>query len=225
MLMKPERAPKKLTEIEPVVFTDPYSKVFKCPCCNARLQFKVQVNVLGVYELDQDDQPVVVRPAPVPKDSLTTDERDLVESIKKEGLFDAFERTIRTSTPHNVPSDLEKYFLTFLKRATKIKTPQFAIRPCLPVDEREGELELYAFQNIAAVVNDGFVRSFLPYQLVNGKEIADTLQPSGNGVSVTRRDLTLSDWVKTRNGYVAGRGLLFNELRGRAKGSFANTGI
>lgn len=219
------RPEKKLTEFDPLTFKDPYSKVFKCPCCNARLQFKTQVSVLGVYELSEEDMPIVERPKLVKKDALSPDERSLVDGIKEAGLFAPFETTMKTSTPHNVPADLEKYFLTFLKRATKVKTPQFAIRPCLSADEREGDLELFVFQNMAAVVRDGFVRSFLPYQLVNGKEIPDTLHSASNGVGVSRNDLTLSDWVRTRNGYVAGRGLLWNELRGKAAGDFANTGI
>lgn len=219
------RPEKKLTDIEQITFTDPYAKVFKCPCCQARLQFKTQVSVLGVYELGENDMPIVERPRLVKKDTLTPDERNLVDSIKTAGLFAPFETTMRTSTPHNVPADLEKYFLTFLKRATKVKTPQFAIRPCLSVNEREGQLELFAFQNIAAVVSDGYVKSFLPYQLVNGKPIQDTLHSNGKGVGVSRNDLTLPDWVKTRNGYVAGRGVLWNELRGKAAGNFANTGI
>lgn len=219
------RPDKKLTEFEPLTFNDPHSKVFKCPCCQARLQFKAKVDIIGVYELGEDDTPVVERPRLVKKDALTPAERTLIDSIKADSLFAPFEATMRTSTPHNVPADLEKYFLTFLKRATKVKTPQFAIRPCLPADEREGDLELFAFQNMAAVVRDGYLRSFLPYQLVNGKEIPDTLHSKGKGVGVSRNDITLSDWVKTRNGYVSGRGLLWNELCGKAAGNFANTGI
>jgi hypothetical protein len=112
----------------------------------------------------------------------------------------------------------------WVNRSQKVKTPQFAIRPCLDPSEREGDLELYAFQNIAAVVRDGYVLSFLPYQFVKGQSIAATLSANGNGLQKTEH-LTLPQWIKTRNGYVVGKGALFQELKGKAAGNFANTGV
>jgi len=130
------------------------TKSFTCPHCNTHLQFLVRVQVVGVHEtLAGDEHEAVKARKPIPKKAEPAP-IEFVEQAKRDGIFGAFAKTI-VSTPHNVPTDVEKYFLTFLKRATKIRAPQFAIRLCLPEDERAGDLELWAFQNIAGVVAAG----------------------------------------------------------------------
>jgi hypothetical protein len=197
------------------------TKAFDCPSCGAHLQFLVRVSVIGVHEAEEPEVRPKKAPVPTPKPKTVY---PAAEQAKIAGVFDAFVSTIQTSTPHNVPADLERYFSMWLNRSHKVKTPQFAIRPCLEASEREGDLELYAFQNIAAVVRDGYLHSFLPYQFIKGKQIAATLSANGNGIQKTEH-LDLPQWIKTRNGYVAGRGALFQELKGKAAGNFANTGI
>lgn len=201
------------------------SKSFVCPHCQTHLQFLVRVQVTGVHETLDGEQYAIVkaRKPPIPKREKTP--IAIVEQAKEAGVFDKFTATAETASPHNVPIDLEKYFLTWFMRATKVRTPQFAIRICLPVDEREGALELWAFQSIAAVVKDGRLHSFLPYQFVQGRDIPTTLVHADKGIQATPSTLTLPIWIKTRNGYVVGKGMLFNELKGKAAGAFANTGV
>lgn len=216
--MGDELTPLKIEAIEKE------TRTFGCPSCGAHLQFLVRVKVMGVHEAETPqvrpgESSPPPKPAPKPKTVYPA-----TEAAKEAGIFEAFKTTLKTATPHNVPSDLERYFSMWLSRAEKVKTPQFAIRPCLEAADREGDLELYAFQNLAAVVRNGFVHSFLPYQFVKGKEIGATLSPNGKGIQKNEH-ITLPEWIKTRNGYVVGRGLLFKELRGKAAGAFANTGI
>lgn len=218
--MSDELTPLKIEAIEKE------TKAFDCPSCGAHLQFLVRVQVVGVHEAETPQ----VRPGerqPEPKPTKPAKPKAVyaaTEYAKSVGVFDAFVTTVKTATPHNVPANLERYFSMWLTRAHKVKTPQFAIRPCLDESEREGDLELYAFQNMAAVVRDGYLHSFLPYQFVKGQEIAPTLSANGNGIQKTDH-LTLPVWVKTRNGYVLGKGALFQELRGKAAGAFDTTGL
>jgi hypothetical protein len=213
--MGDELTPLKIEAIEKE------TKAFDCPSCGAHLQFLVCVSVVGVHEAEQPQVRVKAPKVPPPKPKMIYPATEIAKST---GIYDAFVTTMKTSTPHNVPADLERYFSMWLKRSQKVKTPQFAIRPCLEAAEREGDLELYAFQNIAAVVRDGYLHSFLPYQFVKGQSIAATLAANGNGIQKTEH-LSLPQWIKTRNGYVAGKGALFQELRGKAAGDFASTGI
>jgi hypothetical protein len=197
------------------------TKAFICPHCNTSLQFLVRVSVVGVHESETQPAPKV---QPVPKPALVY---TMAEEAKQNGIFDAFETAVKVSTPHNIPNPLERYFSVWFSRAHKVKTPQFAIRKCLEESEQDaaGDLELYAFQNIAAVVKDGVLHSFLPYQFVKGHPLPSMLEPNGSGVKRPTQEITLPVWVKTRNGYVLGRGMLFRELRGKAAGQFATTGI
>lgn len=198
------------------------TKAFDCPACGARLQFLVRVDVVGVHAAEKPEVRAKAEPAPKPVKPKSV--YAATEYAKGVGIFDAFVTTVKTATPHNVPTDLERYFSMWLTRAHKVKTPQFAIRPCLDASEREGDLELYAFQNMAAVVRDGYLHSFLPYQFVKGQEIAATLAANRGGFQKTEH-LTLPEWIKTRNGYVVGKGALFQELKGKAAGAFDTTAI
>lgn len=215
---QPSYTPEKIEAIEKE------TKAFQCPACKTHLQFLTRIQIIGVHETLTGEEyaaeknngvlPAKSKPKPI----------EFVEQAKRDGIFDAFTKTVEAAMPGRAPVDLEKYFVTFLGRATRIKTPQFGIRLCLPEDERSGDLELWAFQSVAGVVKEGYLRSFIPYQLIQGREMPTTLTPSQSGIQRPRSDMTLPRWIKTRNGYVAGY-MLFNELRGKAAGAFANTGI
>jgi len=218
---------KTLHEIEePIMFDDPRAKTFQCPCCDAKLQLKVQVSVFGVFEINDENELLISKdPKPaVVKDRLTPEERALFESLRPSGLYSAFENAARASLYTNA-KDMEKYFLTFIQSAVPVKTPQFAIRQCLPDDEQEGDLELWQLNTVCAVIANGEIRAFFPVELVKGKPLRSPLAASGKSITTSKESIGINDWVKTRNGYVAGRGLLFKELRGKAAGNFANTGI
>lgn len=217
---------KQLTEMEPTIFDDPRAKTFQCPHCDTKLQFKVQVGVYGVFEITDDDK-LLPKPAPKPapvKDRFAPAERELLETLREAGLYAAFETAAQASLYTNA-KDMERYFLTFLNSAVPVKTPQFAIRQCLPENEADGDLELWQLNTVCAVVVNGEIRTFFPVDLIKGRPLRTRLQSNGKSVTTTSDNTTVSDWVKTRNGYVAGRGLLFRELRGKAAGAFANTGI
>lgn len=198
------------------------TRAFRCPACDAHLQFRARLLIIGVQEPLSPEEVSI-------KDGLTKlsekpKPNELVVQAKRDGIFSAFAKTAQVAMCNNMPQDLERYFVTWLTRATKIRSPQFAIRLCLPEDERSGDLELWAFNTMAGVVKDGYLRTFLPYQLVQGREVPGTLKPSGNGIQRVPTEMTLTRWIKTRNGYVTGY-MLFNELRGKAAGAFANTGL
>jgi hypothetical protein len=218
---------RQLTEMgNPILFDDPRAKTFQCPHCDAKLQFKVQVGVYGVFEIS-DDNELLPKPPLEPaviKDRFSPDERALLESLRTAGLYTAFETAARASLYTNA-KDMERYFLTFLQSAVPVKTPQFAIRQCLPEDDASGDLELWQLNTVVAVIADGEIRAFFPVDLIKGRPLRDPLKSDGKTITTAKEYVTVGDWVKTRNGYVAGRGLLFRELRGKAAGHFANTGI
>jgi hypothetical protein len=222
----PERKPKTQHSIDPVTFDDPHSKVFECPCCNARLQFKVKVNVFGVYELGENDELQPKRP-PVGllpmKDRFTEGEQRLIAELRENGIYSAFETAVNAALQTNIPKNMGRYLLTFLTRALPIKSPQFAIRQCLPEGDAAGNLEMWCLNQTVAVLADGEFRVFLPLSLVRGEKLKSLT--AGNGTINKQEGMDVSEWVRTRHGYVAGRGALFTEMRKKAAGSFANTGI
>lgn len=215
--------PKELTEFnDPVVFDDPRSKVFECPHCNMRLQFKAKVSVYGVYELNDEDEILPRSISAAPKDALTPSERTVIESLRVSGVLAAFETAVRADPVSNA-KDIERYLLTFIARAVPMKSPQFAIRQCLPEEESFGDLEMWCLNKTVAVLADGEFRAFLPIELVRGNSLRSL--SAGNGGVSAKAGMGVQEWVKTRYGYVTGRGAFMSELRKRAIGEFANTGI
>jgi len=186
------------------------SKVFNCPGCNMRLKFRMEVHVRSVRPLDEEES----TPKPV------VPENPIVTIAKESGAFNAFCEAVRTSNPQTCPTDLEKYFSTWIRGAVKVNTPSFAIRPCLPPEDRKGVLELWRFGNVGAVIQDGALRHFIPYQLVSNKPLPMTLIGSNGQIKKNETSGSLEVWVKTRNGYVVGNGCMFQELKSRVAGEF-----
>jgi hypothetical protein len=187
------------------------SESFNCPHCQTELQFKIKHKVVGVYTT-QPDKIVIV-------DKLTTVERGIIEDARKRGILQAFDAALRVAT-NSPPNDFEQAFLTFLSRANKIRTPQFALRECLDPRDAEGDLELYTHSFVSVVLADGEFRSFIPTPLIKGNSIG-TLTPVKGNIKAQQSYHTATDWVKTRFGYVQGHGALFNEMRKKAAGDFA----
>jgi hypothetical protein len=152
---------------------------------------------------------------------LDEDGRALIDEFKANGVLDAFLQALTSATGH-VPAAAGRYFLNWLKAAEKVSTPQFALRQCLLDEEKDaaGDLELWSFQYVALVVADGAMRHFIPMSLVKGKRL-EGLAPGAAGLEVRRHYANVGEWVKTRNGYVAGRGALFDAIKSRAAGDFA----
>jgi hypothetical protein len=208
------------------------TRSFVCPTCGDHLQFLVSVLVKGVHSTPTADEIATRDGQPLPAKKITKvvmtkavrDDSAAVQQAKADGTWDAYVTAIKAAYPQQQPKDLSDYFDQWLKAATRLRTPQFAIRSCLPVEDREGNLELWVFSSLAAVVVDGRLKTFIPYQLVKGEPLPDSLALGGNGIE--RRKASSADlaiWVKTRNGYVAGKGLLFNELKGKRAGQFETT--
>lgn len=189
------------------------TKVFDCPKCGTHLQFNLEIGVRRIK---------VAQTAPAGwskrVDSLTVPERQVVEECRATGLLGAFMAAFNASNLAGKPSNPEKFFVRFLALAGKKKTPQFAVRLCLPEGERAGHLELWTHGLISAVIADGEFRQFVPTELVNGEKTSN-LTPEGGWLQ-TGEKIDLNGWVKTRFGYVVSRGLLFHELRRRCVGDF-----
>ena len=197
------------------------SDTFQCPNCHTHLQFKVRVKVGGVYVQDfsEEDRAIARENLRRRQDSHTPEERALIDEAKASGVFAPFVEAVKQSGAIQ-PKDYEKYFLTFLSKAERIKAPQFALRMCLEEGERAGSLELWTWQHASAILADGAFRQFIPTKLVKGEPVKTLRAESGKPASaVTYPDAKA--WVKTRFGYVAGRGLMLGELRKRAAGDFA----
>lgn len=197
---------------------DKESRAFSCPNCKARIQFLLRVKVYGVKEVSPEEDTDTTNRTRM-KAEANAEQREIVELAKQEGVIEALRQAVEASSTSK-PRDIEQFFLTFISNATRTSTPEFALRQCL-VDKTDakGNLELYTLNGIGAVLADGVFRVFMPTELIQGKPLK-RLGVKG-GAPTSKETTTLEVWVKTRYGYVVGRGAYMSELRRRAIGAFA----
>jgi hypothetical protein len=221
------------------------TRAFICPHCHTRLMGMVRVTICGVHE-EREHEQFLQRAEAAGRDLLSdpkllpTSEYLEIRQKSKEGdervaaaaeQFRAFALELANSPvyepfktalewgPGGIPKcGVAEYFIKFLRRATRLSTPQFAIRQCLPEEDRAGELELWRMNTVSAVISNGEFKTFLPSEMVDGNEAKRLQMTSGK---VTTERVTLDIWVKTRWGYVQGKGALLAEMRNRYLGQFA----
>ena len=211
---------------------DERTRCFKCPHCQTPLQFNLNINVRGVYELNRgtDGQMIALVPRPPSVthiDPLSKNEREIIEKVRECGILDAFQKAVTASGRNVTPRKLERYFLTFILRATP--TARFThstIKRCLPEPEPAGTiLKLWQLDTTCAITANGQFRAFVPIQLIKGQSIASLDSLDSDNRTIRTKETTMDDWIKTRHGYITNRGPLMSELTKRAAGSFDNLNI
>lgn len=202
------------------------TREFICPCCNAKLQFRARINIssVGLAETREDKAARDGREVSYGKkelEDIAEIERNkaFLDFSKKMGVFDAFNQALE-GAKISIPKNPDSYFLKWLKNATKIKTPQFALRQCLLDEDLEagGDLELFGYQNVCAVLQNGDFKIFIPRQLVNGEPV-ETLAATYGGIT-KQETANLQIWIRTRFGYVEKSSEFSKELRKFSVGGF-----
>lgn len=194
------------------------SRAFACPCCGERLKFVTSVHINGVRK-ESEWRAGDEMPSTPPKKAIFTDEELAYLAHNKEtGAFTAFEKAVELSNCTK-PNNLERAFINLPKVLTRYKkAPQAALQILLPAEERgkAGLLELWKCGYVEVICRDGEVVAFLPVGMTITGEASGKINFTGK-----QESMPVETWVKTRFGYVAGKGLLFNELRQKSYGAFA----
>lgn len=169
------------------------TRTFTCPCCDADLQFIVGVIVRQVRIAGEP-------PPPKEPEIIETEEDRAIAEFKSSGVLDAFIQACEWVSNWSKPSDLSKYFLTFMRNAQKVSESTIKLRAFVP-EECKGRLEAYTFANITMVLENGEYRMFLPTEIYK-KQPAKRLFAEGG--QIIRKEIDSKQWAKTKYGYVAG---------------------
>lgn len=199
------------------------TRSFECPCCNAKLQFRTRVHITSVQTATTPEESAARDGREVSlkqKETISESQKSVIETAKQNGTFKAFVAALEAGATH-VPINKEAYFVKWLSKTARQKTPAFALRQCLEERDLEaaGELELWGFQYVSAVMVDDEFKVFIPQQLIKG-DVIEKLEATPKGLKV-KQTINLPIWIRTRFGYVEKSGGFSDELRKHSIGAFA----
>lgn len=146
---------------------------------------------------------------------LTEAQKQLLKDARSQGLFEAFSTVVRRVKRDQVPRQMEKFFLQFFKAAAPKKVPAHMLR-ALILAFPGTRIEFRANEGVGVVLADGLVRAFVPQSYVMGQRV-----PGASGVRLRADEDGFDDWIRTRYGFVAGPGPMFQALQKRSIGEFS----
>jgi hypothetical protein len=199
------------------------SNTFSCPACQTALQFRMNVVVKSVVDpatgAEYKRSVDLAKKLSEAQDSRL-ESNELLQFLKDTKLFDAFlDAWKQLPASHIRPKNLERHMLTFLELAVETSIPSHVKRK-LQSELNAARLSVLSHGVMSAVVADGVVKMFAPSSLMRGESLG-TIKVAGGELTATSDTRSLSYWVRTKYGYVEGRGALWEELRRKSKGDFA----
>ena len=192
---------------------------FTCACCNSALQFQVRIVIYGVSE-PVEDLEISPRRISVKKASLSKRDVEVIEKYKQSGVFDSF--LAAALLAGNPPKDMERAFIRLPEVLAKSSVPKTEIRKCLPPEENLEGVGLWRCNYCDVIVRAGEVLLFLPPGTVQKGVMRDAFKMNPD---MTTTRIPIEAWIKTRFGYVAGKGLFLEELRQVSYGAFDSVGL
>lgn len=200
-----------------------FTNAVKCPHCGGDVQLKVRIKIAEVNGGSKDIPSALVSPGPGRLKltklqawlaSITPTQRGIIAEAQENGLIHALTTAVEYMPAQSRPALVEKYLLTTLSVAEPYNKGG-AIPRRLLIRLRDlyptGRVDLFKSHAMLIVVVDGLVKGFLPTNILNEA-------PPSRFHSVS--DAEDAGWFKTRFGYVAGRGMLYDEMRKRYLGEF-----
>jgi hypothetical protein len=195
-----------------------YVRQGTCPHCGGDLRIHLRAEVadisIPVADLDQAD---------AWKRGLSDDQLSVVEMARETGLLASFKAVVEYTKVVDRPSHIERFFVNFMKMSTQKVVPQFAIdhfSRAFPGTR----LSFWTCQGIMAVCANGTIRCFAPKDLICGQRIKKA-NGNGTGMQLHADPHMLDEWSRTRFGYVAGEGAMFEAMRAKSIGEFARPGL
>lgn len=187
-----------------------------CPSCGTTLGVRLRVTAGAVVIDDtgavQAPEPITVEPVGSPL------ELQLIADAEQSGLLGAFETAVKAANPNNVPTDVGKFLVIFLKTCRAKKMPRFVVDRYIREMSTE-QLEFWSAQGVVAVVGDKVIRAFVPLSYLLGTPMYGIGDAIKGRLAVEPEKLEL--WVRGRFGYVPAKSKAFlSAMQRKSLGDF-----
>ncbi len=188
------------------------SNEFSCPQCSAKLEVHTEIRVKRV--VNSTGQRFTATGAQIATRPMKA-AHPLTDSPLVPALIDAFDKLPAACRP----KDLVDYLGSLIERGVPIRLAPSVKRTMY---EHFNTIKIQAFSTggMAVIIADGEFRQFIPVSVLKGLALTG-ITANGSEITRTRSEYTPEIWIKTRFGYIAQRGVFFDEMRKRSVGAFA----
>jgi len=186
-----------------------------CPHCYGELVVHFTLEIVDIVAPTADSEQ---KPGHW-SDGLSEEEVKLITESTATGILGAFDQAVRRTRGGEAPKNMERFLLTFFKTARPVSVPMFVLRYFIE-EFAPARIVFWAAQGIAVVLADELVKAFVPFDFVRGKSVKSA---GGNSAIKARLPVdqeAFSEWVRTRFGYVIGKGAFFRNMQKRSLGEF-----
>jgi hypothetical protein len=199
----------------------PWQRYIACPHCGERISVELNVRLINVRPADSLDENGSDQKA----QSFQEYEQRILDLAKQHDIIRGFVDAWNT---HNIEGPLNndyvssRAFLGFLRRATPKRVPQFVLDTYCK--QFPGRLTFVAHNGVIAVCSNGTLCGFFPVRFIT-REKVNAIGSGFDPVSLPATERQLEEWIRTKHGYVIGRGPFFEAMQRRSKGEFMDISL
>lgn len=153
------------------------------------------------------------------KQLLKPEQLQVLDDAKQTGVLQSFEVATKAAKVDQIPRNIERFFLNWLRAAKPMSIPSFALDQFVR-DFNKARIQFCGAQGIGVVLANGIIRQFIPTHVVVGRAIRDNT--GGLRARVDAEKTKFNNWTRTRFGFVAGKGALYENLKRCSIGEFSN---
>lgn len=184
-----------------------------CPNCGAHIVIHVETTVkevtLAIDNSDPDERWM--------KD-YTSGQISMVKSARESGAMSAFDDAIKVAFENQRPRCIERVFLNFIKMAVPYELQREEASVLKSAMSIKDKMDVWHSNGILGVGENGYILRFVPLKILRNAK-------NGNGLFVRGIEAFQEkrrNWLRTRWGYVAGKGIFFEEMQKHSLGEFVS---
>jgi len=172
-------------------------KILSCPHCLNPIEIIAQTEIAmnisdGFNKIDW-------------RSTLPPDQLAIIESAEKSGILKAFEDVALRVNQTNPPKNIAKFFLIFLRSAVQKRISTAILFRFIKMFSG-AKIEFWSAQGLGVIVADKQLRAFFPLATVAGKSVRAVGKKSGSVIYIPPDEEELQEIIRTRFGFVNGKG-------------------
>ena len=192
--------------------TEKWSAVMICPHCSQQIQTEMGLTVDAMFV---NQVPKYERPR---EERFSSEECSFLLNAENSGVLQAFKDAVTRIKGANTPKDTDKFFLGYVRTCMKKRVPQPYMDRLIQMFP-DSTIGIYGSQQILMVTANKTPRLFVPDEFSSNEESKMA------ALHLTECTGRLDSWIRTKYGYVADKGIVFEIFKAKSAGEFARPAL